>query len=144
MISGYTSGYYDMFHVGHLNLLKRAKRLCDKLIVGVISDEECHKRKGKTPIIRLDQRLEIIAHLRCVNVAVPVFLDDKYGEWLKYHFHKIFVGSDHKNEEVWKMWEIVLQDCCQIIYLPYTQEVSSTLIKQRIIDEAAQKKTTVS
>lgn len=136
MIIGYTNGYFDLFHVGHLRLLKRAKSLCDRLIVGVISDEQCQKQKGKTPVIPLDQRLEIVSGLACVDLAVPVFDDSKLYEWTCYKFNKLFVGSDHKIDDVWKMWENMLKNCCDIIYLPYTQEVSSTKIKLKIIDEA--------
>lgn len=135
MIIGYTNGYYDLFHIGHLRLLKRAKSLCDTLIVGVITDEECQKRKGKTPIISLDQRLEIVSNLACVDLAVPVSNDSKLSEWDHYKFNKLFVGSDHYKEEVWKMWENMLKNCCQIIYLPYTKEVTSTKIKLKVINE---------
>jgi len=138
MIIGYTNGYFDLFHVGHLRLLKRARSLCDTLIVGVITDEECPKQKGKTPIIPLEQRLEIVSGLACVNLAVPVFCDDKEIEWRSYRFNKLFVGSDHQNTKTWNDWEIKFKRLgVDIIYLPYTREVSSTKIKLRIIDEAA-------
>ena len=138
MIIGYTNGYFDLFHIGHLNLLRRAKSLCDTLMVGVISDEECQKRKGKTPIIPLKDRYSIVSEIACVDRAYIVDLDDKIIEWKTYRFNKLFVGSDHQNTETWNDWEIKFKRLgVDIIYLPYTREVSSTKIKLRIIDEAA-------
>lgn len=132
MIIGYTNGYFDLFHVGHLNLLQRASKLCDRLIVGVISDEECVKRKGKRPIIPFEQRLRIVDNIYRVGLAVPVYDDDKFAEWKKYRFNVLFVGSDHQEEMVWKGKN---ESITRVVYLPYTKEISSTLIKERIICE---------
>lgn len=138
MIVGYTNGYFDMFHVGHLNLLQRASKLCDRLIVGVISDDECEKRKGIRPVIPHDQRIKIISGLYRIDCVVPVWDDDKFEEWKHYKFRKLFVGSDHYGSHIWDAWEEKLRGHCEIIYLPYTKEVSTTKIKGKIIEEANQ------
>ncbi len=143
MIVGYTNGYYDMFHIGHLNLLQRASKMCDRLIVGVISDEECRRKKGVTPVIPLEQRLRIVSNIYRVGLAVPVYDDNKLIEWERYKYNILFVGSDHKDTATWQAWEQALrQKRVNVIYLPYTKETSSTLIKERIVEEAATKNQT--
>ena len=95
-IIGYTTGVYDMFHIGHLNIIHRAKEQCDYLIVGVSTDELVQKEKNKTPVIPYEERAAIVAALRDVDEVVPQEDKNKLGAWEKYHFDKMFVGSDWK------------------------------------------------
>ena len=101
MVIGYTTGVYDMFHIGHLNLLKRAKEQCDYLIVGVSTDELVWHDKNKEPIIAFPERCAIVEAIRYVDQVVPQVDKNKFGAWEKYHFHKMFVGSDWKGSEAW-------------------------------------------
>ena len=94
MIIGYTTGVYDMFHIGHLNILRRAKEQCDYLIVGVSTDELVQHDKHKTPIIPLAERMKIVEAIRYVDKVVPQPNKNKIEAWEKYHFNKMFVGSD--------------------------------------------------
>ena len=91
---GYTTGVLDMFHIGHLNILKNAKRMCDYLIVGVSTDELVQQYKGKTPIIRFDERLEIVKAIRYVDKAVPQTTMNKMEAWNELKFDALFHGSD--------------------------------------------------
>ena len=105
MIIGYTTGVYDMFHIGHLNILRRAKEQCDYLIVGVSTDELVQHEKNKTPIISFEERCSIVEAIRYVDEVVPQFDKNKLGAWEKYKFNKMFVGSDWKGTEAWKRFE---------------------------------------
>ena len=98
MIIGYTTGVFDLFHIGHLNILKRAKEQCDYLIVGVSTDELVEQYKHKTPVIPYEERVEIIKSIRYVDEVVPQLNRDKYEAWEKYHFDRMFVGDpfDHR------------------------------------------------
>ncbi len=132
-IKGYTNGYYDMFHIGHLNLIRKAAAMCDQLIVGVISDEECLKNKGQLPVIPLKDRLEIVGNIKGVSIAVPVYKDDKFDEWQAHGFNILFVGSDHKDTPLWIENEKKLSRYdVDVIYLPYTQGISSSEIRKKI------------
>ena len=133
MIIGYTTGVYDMFHIGHLNLLKRAKEQCDFLIVGVSTDELVQKEKNKTPVIPFTERCEIVASIRCVDKVVPQTDKNKLDAWGKYHFDKMFVGSDWKGSEQWKLFEEQFRPLgVEIIYLPHTDGISSTALTNLI------------
>ena len=101
-IIGYTTGVYDMFHIGHLNVIRRAKEQCDYLIVGVSTDELVQKEKNKTPVIPYEERAAIVAALRYVDEVVPQEEKNKLGAWEKYHFDKMFVGSDWKGTPQWE------------------------------------------
>jgi cytidyltransferase-like protein len=118
MIVGYTNGYFDLIHVGHLSLIKNAAALCDRLIVGVISDEESKTRKGKTTVIPHLQRLELVKNIVGVDVAVPVMEDDKYKEWEKFKYDILFVGQDHYGEKIWIQHEKDLYGKAKTVYLP--------------------------
>lgn len=138
-VIGYTTGVYDMFHIGHLNIIKKAKEQCDYLIVGVSTDELVQIEKGKTPVINYEERSAIIAALKYVDEVVPQFNKNKVEAWHQYHFDKMFVGSDWKGSEQWKKYEEQFAPLgVQIIYLPHTDGISSTklttVIKQ-ILDE---------
>lgn len=105
MIIGYTTGVYDMFHIGHLNILMRAKECCDYLIVGVSTDELVKREKNKTPIIPFEDRCKIVNAIQYVDKVVPQYDKDKYSAWEKYKFNKMFVGSDWKGTKIWEKYE---------------------------------------
>ena len=127
MVIGYTTGVYDMFHIGHLNVIRRAKEQCDYLIVGVSTDELVRSEKGKTPVIPFDERIAIVKAIRYVDEVVPQVNKDKLGAWNKFHFHRMFVGADWKGTSQWEKYEEELKPYgVDIIYLPHTDGISST------------------
>ncbi len=135
-IIGYTGGVFDLFHVGHVNLLNRAADKCDYLIVGVSTDELCFSYKHKTPTIPFKDRLKIVKNIKVVDKVVCQDTLDHTINWEKYRFHKLFVGTDWKGSERWTKWEQLLRaKGVEIIYLPYTQHVSSTKIKELLCNE---------
>ena len=126
-IIGYTTGVYDMFHIGHLNIIQRAKEQCDYLIVGVSTDELVQKEKCKKPVIPFDERYKIIEAIKYVDMVVPQENKDKLAAWKKYNFDKMFVGSDWKGTPQWNKYEEQFSPLnVEIVYLPYTDGVSST------------------
>lgn len=135
MIIGYTTGVYDMFHIGHLNVIRRAKEQCDYLIVGVSTDELVQKEKGKTPVIPFDERVEIVSALKYVDEVVPQHNKDKLAAWKKYNFNKMFVGSDWKGTPQWNSFEEQFAPHgVEIVYLPHTDGISSTKLTEIIKD----------
>ncbi|MBO7199862.1 MAG: adenylyltransferase/cytidyltransferase family protein [Bacteroidales bacterium] len=133
MIIGYTTGVYDMFHIGHLNILRRAKELCDFLIVGVSTDDLVQKDKNKTPIIPFEDRVKIIEAIRYVDKVVPQCDKNKFAAWERYKFNKMFVGSDWKGTEVWNKFEEEFKSIgVEIIYLEHTDGISSTILREKI------------
>lgn len=133
MIIGYTTGVYDMFHIGHLNILRRAKELCDFLIVGVSTDDLVQKYKNKTPIIPFEDRVKIIEAIRYVDKVVPQCDKNKFAAWERYKFNKMFVGSDWKGTEVWNKFEEEFKPIgVEIIYLEHTDGISSTILREKI------------
>ena len=130
---GYTTGVFDMFHIGHLNILKRAKELCDYPIVGVTTDALCYARKGKYPIICEAERMEIVAEMRCVDQVVLQENMDKLAAVKKYHVDSVFVGSDWKGTEAWKQYEKEFAKVgCVVVYLDHTDGISSTILRDRL------------
>lgn len=130
---GYTQGTFDMFHVGHLNLLKHAKELCDILIVGVNSDRLVEEYKHKTPIIHELERKEILQSIRYVdNVVICNTLDKiEMHKWI--HFDAIFIGNDWKGNERWTKTEEDLGKIgVHVVYLEYTKGVSSTMLRDSV------------
>ena len=128
MIIGYTSGVYDLFHIGHLNLLKNAHGLCDKLIVGV-SVDELVAYKHKRAVIPFAERLEIVRSIKYVDAAIPQDDLDKFKMWEKLHFDVLFVGDDWFNTPSWKeMEEKIATDGVRVVYFPRTKGTSSTLL----------------
>ena len=93
MVLGYTTGVFDLFHIGHLNMLKNAKGMCDKLIVGVTTDELV-SYKHKKAVIPFEERIEIVRNIECVDVAIPQNSMDKFEAWKKLKFDVMFVGDD--------------------------------------------------
>lgn len=133
MIIGYTTGVYDMFHVGHLNVIRRAKEECDYLIVGVSTDELVIHDKNKKPIIPYEERVAIVSAIKYVDRVVPQFDKNKVGAWGKYHFNKMFVGDDWKGTKTWDEYEKQFSPLgVEIVYLPHTDGISSTQLTQVI------------
>jgi len=138
VVIGYLSGTFDLFHVGHLNLIKRAKALCDYLIVGVHPDAS---HKGKVTFIPFEERLAIVGALQYVDQAVPSFREDS-DAWEKWHFNRLFVGSDYKGTERFQRYEAYFADKgVEIVYFPYTQSTSSTQIRENILEHGKKAKT---
>lgn len=129
---GYTTGVYDLFHIGHLNLFKHAKGLCDKLIVGVTVDELV-AYKGKHAIIPFKDRIEIVRSCKYVDVAIPQYDMDKLASCKKLGVTVMFVGDDWYGTEKWKEYEKGFEEeGIQIVYFPYTKDVSSTMITEKL------------
>ena len=132
-VIGYTTGVYDLFHIGHLNLLKRAKLECDYLIVGVTTDELSEARKGKRPIIPFIERMEIVEHIKFVDEVVPQTNMDKFEAWNNLKFDKMFVGDDWKGSRKWNELERQFEKVgVEIVYFPYTTHTSSTKLREAI------------
>ena len=128
MIIGYTTGVYDLFHIGHLNLLKNAKGMCDKLIVGVTVDDLV-MYKGKHAMIPFEDRIEIVRSCKYVDAAVPQYDMDKLTACKKLGATMLFVGDDWYGSEKWNKFEDSFsKEGIKIIYFPYTKGVSSTKI----------------
>ena len=132
-IIGYTSGVFDLFHIGHLNILKRAKQNCDYLIVSVSTDELVRQEKKAKLIIPFEERMEIVRSIKYVDEAIPQLSYDKLEAWRVLEFHKIFVGDDWKDTKRWNALDIEFKKLnVEVIYLPYTRHISSTRIKKII------------
>jgi len=133
---GYTAGVFDLFHVGHLNLLERCKQMCDYLIVGVCDDDYVRNIKHKEPVFKEDERVRILNALKCVDRAELVnfeITDDKMLALEKFHFDVLFSGDDWKGSERYNKTEADFSKVgVSIEYLPYTKGISSTDIKKKI------------
>ena len=128
---GYTTGVFDLFHIGHLNILKRAKEQCDYLIVGVSTDELVQDYKNKRPIIPFEERKQIVEAIRYVDKVIPQTNMNKYEAWKTEKFNVIFHGDDWKNSSLYKENEIKLKaEGVDFVYFEYTKGTSSTMIKQ--------------
>lgn len=128
---GYTQGTFDMFHIGHLNLLKHAKEYCDILIVGVNADTLVEEYKHKTPIINENERAEILQAIRYVDnvVICHTLKKTEMHEWL--HFDAIFIGDDWKGNARWAQTEVDLRERgVDVVYLKHTDGVSSTMLRE--------------
>lgn len=130
---GYTTGVFDLFHVGHLNILRNAKLACDHLIVGITTDELCLREKKKAPIISFPERMEIVEAICYVDSVVPQDSYDKLRAWENLHFDVMFVGDDWKGTEKWNALEKDFEKLgVRIQYFPYTRNTSSTKIRKII------------
>ena len=138
-IVGYTTGVFDLFHVGHLRLLNRAKSRCDRLIVGVSTDELVEEYKRKKPVIPYGERAEIVSALKCVDEVVPQKHRDKVAAYHEIKFDIMFVGSDWKGSDLFNEVESELaRHGVDVVYFEYTNNVSSTSLQstlQAIYDE---------
>lgn len=130
---GYTTGVFDLFHIGHLNILKRAKEQCDYLIVGVSTDELVLNYKKKKPVIPFNERVEIVKAIRYVDEVIPQDNLDKMAAWKKIHFDAIFHGSDWKGSDLYnKVNKDFSTIGVDVVFLPHTDGISSTIISKKI------------
>ena len=133
MIIGYTTGVFDLFHIGHLNILKRAKEKCDYLIVGVSTDELVMQYKNKTPVISYNERVQIVEAIKYVDRVVPQTHRDKFAAWEEYKFDRMFVGDDWKGSPLFNELEEKFKPFgVEIVYFPYTEGTSSTMLKKAL------------
>lgn len=131
---GYTTGVFDMFHIGHLNILRRAKEMCDYLIVGVTTDELCHNRKNKYPIINQEDRKAIVKAIRYVDEVIDQTDMQKIQPVVEHHVDVVFVGSDWKGTETWNEYEKQFAEVgCNVEYLSHTDGISSSILRKKII-----------
>ncbi|WP_347567498.1 adenylyltransferase/cytidyltransferase family protein [Actinopolyspora sp. BKK1] len=132
-VVGYAPGAYDMFHIGHLRVLERARSECDLLIAGVATDEVVLSAKAKHPVIPFEQRLEIVSSIRYVDQAIADPHVDKYLTWQRIGFHVLFKGDDWRGTERAHEMESKLESVgVGIVYFPYTGDVSTTLLRTRL------------
>lgn len=133
---GYTTGVYDMFHIGHLNILKKAKEQCEYLIVGVSTDELVQKSKNKIPIIPFEERVEIIKAIKYVDEVVPQRDKNKMAAYERYKFDVMFVGDDWKGSEIFsKCEEELKKKGSTVVYFPYTKGTSSTILREKLLND---------
>ncbi|MGB1262270.1 MAG: adenylyltransferase/cytidyltransferase family protein [Cognaticolwellia sp.] len=134
MILGYTTGVFDLFHVGHVNLLRNAKGMCDKLVVGVTTDELV-SYKNKKSVISFEERMEVVRSCRYVDAVIPQEDMDKFTQWQKVKFDVMFVGDDWFKSEKWQTIDQQFKDVgVRVVYFPYTKGTSSTLINNVLLD----------
>lgn len=130
-IVGFTLGCFDILHIGHINLLRNSKKLCDKLIVGVCSDDYIDSKKGNR-YFNIYDRINILQSIKYCDVVVPEDTLDKLTLWQKYKFDYLFVGSDWYGTPQYAKWEEDLGTVdCKVIYYPYTKNISSSIIKEQ-------------
>jgi glycerol-3-phosphate cytidylyltransferase len=130
---GYASGAFDLFHVGHLNILKHARSHCDYLIAGVASDEMLQESKGMTPVVPLAERLEIVRNIRFVDEAVMETEVDKLLTWGRFQFNAFFKGDDWRGTEKGNYWEKRFATVgVDVVYFPYTVHTSSTQLRRAL------------
>ncbi|MBD1432233.1 adenylyltransferase/cytidyltransferase family protein [Sphingobacterium sp. DN00404] len=129
-IIGYTTGVFDLFHIGHLNILKKAKEHCDYLVVGVTIDELVEYKNVKA-VIPYDERKGIVESIKYVDQVVPQTNMDKMEAWKELRFNRMFVGSDWKGTDKWDRYEKEFAKVgVEIIYFPYTKGTSSTRLRE--------------
>jgi glycerol-3-phosphate cytidylyltransferase len=127
---GYASGVFDMFHVGHLNILRRARQHCETLVVGVGSDEYVEALKGRAPVVPLVERLDIISALGIVDEVIIDHSEDKVLAWQERNFDVIFKGDDWKGSPKGQRLEADMSGLgVDVVYFPYTLHTSSTLLR---------------
>lgn len=135
---GYTTGVFDMFHIGHLNILRKAKEQCDFLIVGVTTDNLCMTRKGKRPIICENDRTAIVKAIRYVDKVVAQETMDKLSAVREYSADAVFVGSDWQGTEAWNNYEKQFAKVgCTVVYLDHTDGISSSILRDRLNGQSA-------
>lgn len=136
---GYTTGVFDLFHIGHLNILEKAKEQCDYLIVGVSTDEVVQGYKKKSPVIPFEERIRIVKAIKYVDEVVPQTSMDKYTAWEALRFNAIFHGDDWKGSKMYEEIEKKFQAVgVEMVYFPYTKGTSSTILSDvlgRVLDE---------
>ena len=137
---GYSTGVFDLFHIGHLNILKRAKEQCDCLIVGVMTDELVWKCKHKKPTISFAERVEIVEAIRYVDKVVAEETLDKKEAWERLRFDAFFHGDDRRGSARYNQYEVLFEKLgVKLIFFPYTKGISSTvlseLLNERLVDK---------
>jgi glycerol-3-phosphate cytidylyltransferase len=133
-IIGYTTGVFDLFHIGHLNLLRKAKEKCDWLIVGVCTDDLVRVLKDRDPVIPYEERVEIVKNISCVDEVVPQEKIDEIGDFQRLHFDVMFKGDDWKDTNKWNRLEKEFKDLgVEVIFFTYTKHISSTKLR-RLLD----------
>ncbi|MFI8965433.1 adenylyltransferase/cytidyltransferase family protein [Streptomyces sp. NPDC053493] len=136
---GYAPGVFDVFHVGHLNILRRAREHCDRLVAGVCSDDLVVCLKGRPPVVPLSERLEIVRSVRYVDEVFVATVDDKVEIWKEVGFDVIFKGDDWLGTEVWQALETEFAKVgVEVVYFPYTVQTSSTLLRRALGVQARQ------
>ena len=129
---GYTTGVFDMFHIGHLNIIRRAKEQCEHLIVGVSTDELVESYKHKTPIIPFAERKAIVEAIRYVDEVVTQDTMDKLAAWNNLRFNVMFHGNEWKGTVLYNDYvEKFAQVGVEVIFLPHTDGISSTLLREK-------------
>ena len=132
-IIGYTQGTFDLLHVGHVRLIQRAHEACDYLIVGVNDDQLVEEYKGRKPIIPVEERKELLQAVRWVDQVHICYTLDKKTAFQKYHFDKIFIGDDWKENERWKRTQEELKTLgAEVVFLSYTQGISTSKLREKI------------
>lgn len=131
---GYTTGVFDLFHIGHLNILRRAKEQCEFLIVGVCTDELVQEYKHKTTIIAYEERVEIVRAIKYVDEVIPQHNRDKIEAAQRLKFDAFFIGDDWKGNELYDLYERELSRFhVDFIYLPYTKKTSSSKLAEALL-----------
>ncbi|AWZ08106.1 MULTISPECIES: adenylyltransferase/cytidyltransferase family protein [unclassified Streptomyces] len=129
-VVGYASGVFDLFHIGHVNLLRHARGQCDHLVAGVLTDEAAG-HKGHAPVVPLHERLEIVSSVKFVDEAVVDTTLEKMEAWRQVGFHRLFKGEDWKGTLRGAQWERDFAEVgVEVVYLPYTMHVSSTTLRK--------------
>ena len=130
---GYTTGVFDLFHIGHLNILRRSKEQCDYIIVGVSTDELVKSYKNKIPVVPFEERIKIVESIKYVDKVVIQDSMDKFKAWEKLRFEAIFHGDDWKGST---MYEVIEEQFKRVgvdmVYFPYTQGTSSTILREKV------------
>lgn len=130
---GYTTGVFDMFHIGHLNILSKAKANCEKLVVGVTTDELCLNRKKHYPVICEEDRMAIVQACRYVDLVIPQTNMDKFTAVKQLGADAVFVGSDWKGTDAWNKYEEEFAEIgCTVVYLEHTEGISSTILREKL------------
>ncbi|WP_095211375.1 adenylyltransferase/cytidyltransferase family protein [Endozoicomonas ascidiicola] len=135
MVIGYTTGVFDMFHVGHLNILRNAKENCDYLIVGISTDELVYTHKNVNLVVPFEDRRAIVSALKFVDETVPQSSYNKMDAWNDYKFNRMFVGSDWKGTPQWLTYEDAFSKLgVEVVYFDYTRDISSSRLR-KVVEE---------
>lgn len=138
MLTGYVPGGFDMLHIGHLNILSSAASHCDRLVVGVATDESLERMKGRRPIVPHAERMALVGALRMVDAVVPDLDQDKRLAWRRAPFDILFKGTDWKDTDKGRRLEEEIAEVgARVVYLPYTPTTSSTMLRRMLAQEVA-------
>ena len=138
MLTGYVPGGFDMLHIGHLNILTSAAARCDRLVVGVATDDSLERMKGRPPIVPQAERMALVSALRMVDAVVPALDQDKRLAWERSPFDILFKGTDWKGTEKGDALEAQIMEVgARVVYLPYTPTTSSTMLRRVLAQEVA-------